>query len=146
MSKYGVFSGPYLPACGLNAAPYSVRMRQNTDQKRLCIWTLFTQCFLVWYLFHPVNINSIIFRSSHSSVLKISYWGHWKKVHLLKIVHFWSLVQFYLCWFLFVVANVSPFPASLFVFCTNDLRYLQPPFHNPKKSSILSITVFNYEI
>ena len=33
MSKYGVFSGPY-----------SVRMRENTDQKNLRIWTLFTEC------------------------------------------------------------------------------------------------------
>ena len=32
VSKYGVFSGPY-----------SVRMRENTDQKKLRIWTLFTQ-------------------------------------------------------------------------------------------------------
>ena len=35
VSKYGVFSGPY-----------SVRMRENTDQKKLRIWTLFTQCKL----------------------------------------------------------------------------------------------------
>ena len=33
VSKYGVFSGPY-----------SVRMQENTDQKKLRIWTLFTQC------------------------------------------------------------------------------------------------------
>ena len=26
-------------------SPYSVRMRENTDQKKLRIWTLFTQCF-----------------------------------------------------------------------------------------------------
>ena len=32
VSKYRVFSGPY-----------SVRMRENTDQKKLCNWTLFTQ-------------------------------------------------------------------------------------------------------
>ena len=25
-------------------SPYSVRMRENTDQKKLPIWTLFTQC------------------------------------------------------------------------------------------------------
>ena len=33
VSKYGVISGPYFPAFGL-----------NTDQKLLRIWTLFTQC------------------------------------------------------------------------------------------------------
>ena len=32
VSKYGVFS-----------APYSVRMQENRDQKKLCIWTLFMQ-------------------------------------------------------------------------------------------------------
>ena len=48
-SKHGGFSGPYFPAFGLNAerspriSPYSVRMRENTDQKNLLIWTLFTQ-------------------------------------------------------------------------------------------------------
>ena len=24
--------------------PYSVQIRENTDQKKLCMWTLFTQC------------------------------------------------------------------------------------------------------
>ena len=43
MSKYGVFPGPYFPAFGLNISPYSVRMRENTDQEKFCIWTLFTQ-------------------------------------------------------------------------------------------------------
>ena len=28
-------------------SPYSVRMRKNTDQKELRIWTLFTQCLFV---------------------------------------------------------------------------------------------------
>ena len=35
VSKYGVFSGPYFP--------YSNWLRENTDQKKLRIWTLFTQ-------------------------------------------------------------------------------------------------------
>ena len=35
--KYWVFSDPY-----------SVRVRENTDQKKLCIWTLFTDCFFIW--------------------------------------------------------------------------------------------------
>ena len=57
------FSGLYFLAFGLNTerysvfsriwteygeklciSPYSVRMRENTDQKNLRIWTLFTQC------------------------------------------------------------------------------------------------------
>ena len=40
VSKDGVFSGPYFPAFGLNTEIYGV----NTDQKKLRIWTLFTQC------------------------------------------------------------------------------------------------------
>ena len=48
MSKYGVFSGPYFAVFGLNIkiyskSPYSVQKRGNTDQKKLRIWTLFTQ-------------------------------------------------------------------------------------------------------
>ena len=33
--------------CGdlFGKSPYSVRIRENTDQKKLGIWTLFTQCF-----------------------------------------------------------------------------------------------------
>ena len=53
VSKYGVFSGPYFPAFGLNTKinsinirkyPYSVWKQENTDQKKPRIWTLFTQC------------------------------------------------------------------------------------------------------
>ena len=49
MSKYEVFSGPYFPVFGLNTdiyskSQYSVQIKENTDQKKLSIWTLFTQC------------------------------------------------------------------------------------------------------
>ena len=41
VSKYGVFSGPYFPAFGLNTEIRSIcRMRVNTDQKKLRILTL----------------------------------------------------------------------------------------------------------
>ena len=40
VSKYGVFSGLYFPAFGLNTEG---KMRENTDQKKLRIWTFFTQ-------------------------------------------------------------------------------------------------------
>ena len=57
MSKYGVFSGPYLRSI----SPYSVQMRENTDQKKLRIWTLFTQCELCNYEFiKPIQANFII--------------------------------------------------------------------------------------
>ena len=45
VSKYGVFSGPYFPALGRSISSYSVRMWENTDQKKLRIWTLFTLYF-----------------------------------------------------------------------------------------------------
>ena len=32
---------------GGSISQYSVRMQKNKDQKKLCIWTLFTQCFFV---------------------------------------------------------------------------------------------------
>ena len=51
VSKYRVFSGPYFRVFELNAeiyvvnrkSPYSVQMQENTDQKKLCIWTLSAQ-------------------------------------------------------------------------------------------------------
>ena len=53
VSKYGVFSGPYLSAFGLNTeryiSPYSIRMRENTDQKKLRIWTHFTQWWRITF-------------------------------------------------------------------------------------------------
>ena len=42
VSWYGVISGPYFPVFGLN----SIRTQENTDQKKLRIWTLFTQCII----------------------------------------------------------------------------------------------------
>ena len=44
VSKYGGFFYPYFPVFGLNTEPYSVRIQENTDKKKLRIWTLFTQC------------------------------------------------------------------------------------------------------
>ena len=39
-----------------NTEHFLVRMQENTDQKKLCIWTLFTQC---WFYFQFMNENSI---------------------------------------------------------------------------------------
>ena len=39
--KYGVFSGPYFTVFWLNTEIY--RLRENTDQKKLRIWTFSTQ-------------------------------------------------------------------------------------------------------
>ena len=71
MSKYEVFSGPYFPAFGLiteryRVSPYSVRMWKNMDLKKLCIWTLFTQCtfHIIRLIFHNIKY-SISFYCCH---------------------------------------------------------------------------------
>ena len=35
-------------------SPYSVRILENTDQKKLCIWTLFTQRYFWWWFSYSV--------------------------------------------------------------------------------------------
>ena len=40
------------------SGPYSVRMRENTDQKQLCIWTLFTHCIVYQYYMHFHDIKT----------------------------------------------------------------------------------------
>ena len=62
VSKYGDLSGPYFPAFALNTEmyseiPYSVRMRENADQKKLRIWTLFMQ----WSLEAKYKISLAIY-------------------------------------------------------------------------------------
>ena len=47
MSKYGVFLVRIFPHSDWirrDTPSYSARMRENTDQKKLRIWTLFTKC------------------------------------------------------------------------------------------------------
>ena len=39
--QYGAFSGPYFPV--RSKSLYSVQLQENTEQKKLRIWTLFTQ-------------------------------------------------------------------------------------------------------
>ena len=54
MSKYGVFSGPYFPVCGLNTEIYGVNLWIQTKYGK--IWTrknsvfgnFFTQCHSYW--------------------------------------------------------------------------------------------------
>ena len=57
-----VFPGFYFPAFGLNkeiCRVNSVRMRENTDQKKLHIWTLFTQCVnRIWFFFAKIETDA----------------------------------------------------------------------------------------
>ena len=52
------FSGSYFPVFGLNTEIYSVRIQENTDQKKLRIWTLFTQCYVSVFSFIRMHLGS----------------------------------------------------------------------------------------
>ena len=52
VSKYGVFSGAHFPVFGL------IRKQENTDQKKLRIWTLFTQCHIPKLSYYVANSPS----------------------------------------------------------------------------------------
>ena len=73
VSKYGVFSGPYLTIIMHHISPYSVRMGVNTDQKKLHIWTLFK---LFWPCAVPLRVSPrvpVAFDELHRLVL---HWRH----------------------------------------------------------------------
>ena len=56
--KYGVFSSPYFPVFGLNTEIYrskSAFFLENTDQKKLRIWALFTQ-----WRFHRILLTDLV--------------------------------------------------------------------------------------
>ena len=80
VSKYGVFSGPYFPAFGLNTerdsiSPYSVRMRENAEQKKTHIWTLFTQCVysINWVIKNKYIMLELRAPWSHDTVQKMKF-------------------------------------------------------------------------
>ena len=77
VSKYGVFSGLYFPVFGLNKfgrskSLHSVRIQENTDQKKFRIRTLFTQRYLQKTL---EKQTFLLF----SGVIK---WEHWDRIPL----------------------------------------------------------------
>ena len=90
-------------------SPYSVQMRENTDQKKLPIWTLFTHCVL-WYSYQDVyflvifldNITSKRWFSkvhlwsisipNNSSYLRLLSWSPLKftLIYLVHLNHFFT--------------------------------------------------------
>ena len=58
-------------------SPYSVQMREHTDQKKLRIWTLFPQWYplpklhFVWLSFGNNNMNSVVFIFYQSRIADI---------------------------------------------------------------------------
>ena len=77
MSKYGVFSGPYFPAFELNTDVDLVWMRENRDQQKPRIWTLFTQGYCAplgvnfFYPELPIFFNGIIWRKNKKKRKKL---------------------------------------------------------------------------
>ena len=43
----------------LRKSPYSVRIQENTDHKKLRIWILFTQCFTLWHMPAPKTFGGL---------------------------------------------------------------------------------------
>ena len=59
---------PYFPAFWLNTERYSVRMRENTDQKKLRIWTLFMKwSFYLNFFLMLLDFLRILWTSISSS-------------------------------------------------------------------------------
>ena len=59
--------------------PYSVRMWENTDQKKLHIWTVFTQC---WIYKIQKNVNcmkNVQIRTRKNSIFGHFSHSHWNK-------------------------------------------------------------------
>ena len=65
VSKYAVFSGSYFPAFDWygdlrSKSRYSVRIQENTDQKKLRTWTLFTQLKHSPPIFRPLYTTKVL--------------------------------------------------------------------------------------
>ena len=80
VSRYGVFSCPYFPAFVLSIFPYSVRMWGNTGQKKLRIWTLFTQCRFSWRRLNTQKLSSNPDESSKTCMEKYYSWINSKSI------------------------------------------------------------------
>ena len=57
-------SGLYFPEFRRSISPYSVQMLENTDQKKLRIWTHFMQCILKNIFENIASIQMLITDSS----------------------------------------------------------------------------------
>ena len=95
-SKYGVFSGPYFPAYGeiLCISLYSVRMRENTDQKKLGIWTLLTQLYIndFWQghkYVSAIDLSLILNPTRKCDIAQC--FGYCCSVSFLLLVNYWCL-------------------------------------------------------
>ena len=100
VSKYGVFSGPYFPVFGLNTEIFSlcsVRIQANANQKKLRIWTLFTQCrfFVNFYWFSYYLNKRLSFVRAISFYKKYFSWCTHLCMSLFPTVHLSSNLSFF---------------------------------------------------
>ena len=56
----------------LRTSPYSVRMREDTDQKKLRIWTHFTQCKLLYQVIE-ISFLATIMIIFYTSIISASF-------------------------------------------------------------------------
>ena len=105
--KYGVFSGPYFPVFGRNTeidsvkSPYSVRVQEYRDQKKLCFWTLFTQCLktvlqqpseFFTQTYSQISIHFLSTKNKSESCLKqpFVFWLYTTKIKLNSFIVPWT--------------------------------------------------------
>ena len=65
-------------------SPYSVRIQQNTDQKTVCIWALFTQCHLKFFIFFHAIILCIVIRNGKTFPFLMT--KHFKPIFMILIM------------------------------------------------------------
>ena len=107
VSKYGVFSGPYFSAFGLNT--------ENMDQKNLRIWTLFTQ----WELFERKCATALVFWFGITTPVDIIVISLEKSSDLIVFFHEMVkiIVDFLKYWLLQNSFNEKFPPAKVFILC-----------------------------
>ena len=64
-----------------NTEFFMVRIQENTDQKKLCTWTLFTQCFFLWNLRETVNLARL---SSMKSLATLGRSGFLQRTSMMQ--------------------------------------------------------------
>ena len=74
--------------------PYSVRMRENTDQKKLRIWTLFRQWHYIRKCSHNCFYTKDLTPLLHVKRLSLSFAETFRSIHFLPSSYkFWQCVR-----------------------------------------------------
>ena len=69
-----------------NIFPYPLRMRQNTDQKKLRIWTLFTQCSISLDILHISFSVALSFSEKRGITIAMRYaWYFARKIFFCRL-------------------------------------------------------------